>query len=115
MTTDTRLRYLFVDCNLSIMSLLSQVRMRYFIEYLRRNQDDSPLYVFDSHFDEDACSKSLLVDYKVPSYFPEDLFHLVGEKRRPPYRWFLVGPCRSGTKLCIRMLCLTVFQELVYT
>lgn len=70
--------------------------MRYFLEYLKNNSDDSPLYVFDSHFGEDGVSKVLLSDYSVPSYFPEDYFSLVGERRRPPYRWFLLGPARSG-------------------
>jgi histone arginine demethylase JMJD6 len=78
-----------------------KVRFRYFLKYLKENKDDSPLYVFDSNYDNDKVSKVLLEEYKVPSYFPEDLFSLVGEKRRPPYRWFLVGPQRSGTCLHI--------------
>lgn len=74
-----------------------KVRIKHFISYLRHQQDDSPLYVFDSHFDEHKVASALMKDYKVPSYFPDDLFELVGERRRPPYRWFLIGPKRSGT------------------
>lgn len=74
-----------------------KVRMKYFLKYLSKNEDDSPLYIFDSNFDTDSVSNVILNEYKIPSYFQEDLFHLVGEKRRPPYRWFLVGPKRSGT------------------
>ena len=91
-------------------------------------QDDSPLYVFDSSFDDNKDSKGvrsslfmrayvagrvvvlksvelaalplqMLHDFEVPIYFRDDLFRLVGERRRPPYRWFLVGPKRSGTSL----------------
>ena len=78
-----------------------KVRMKYFREYIKHNKDDSPLYCFDTSYENDAVSKLLLTEYKIPSYFPSDLLGLVGEKRRPPYRWFLVGPQRSGT--CIHV------------
>lgn len=76
-----------------------RVKFKYFMKYLKLQTDDSPLYIFDSTFDDHKDTKPLLDDYKVPKYFPEDLFELVGEDRRPPYRWFLVGPKRSGTTL----------------
>lgn len=72
------------------------MRLKHYLKYLHKTDDDSPLYIFDSKFETDAVGKCLLADYRVPSYFPEDLFSLVGEKRRPPYRWFLMGPARSG-------------------
>jgi hypothetical protein len=83
-----------------------RLKLKHFLKYMKRNDDDSPLYIFDSTFDDDDDAKKLLQDYQVPSYFNEDLFSLVGEKRRPPYRWFLVGP----RKLNI----VAVFLESVY-
>jgi histone arginine demethylase JMJD6 len=47
--------------------------------------------VFDSAFDDKQDSKDLLTDYALPRYFEADLFKHVPDKRRPPYRWFLIG------------------------
>lgn len=74
-----------------------RVRLKHFFKYCKHQADDSPLYIFDSTYDDDREAKRLLEDYAPPSYFPDDLLSIVGEKRRPPYRWFLVGPKRSGT------------------
>jgi histone arginine demethylase JMJD6 len=62
--------------------------------------DDAPLAVYDSqlHVDERA---RLLDDYVVPKCFHEDLFDLLPDDQRPPYRWTLMGPARSGTGLHI--------------
>lgn len=65
-----------------------KIKLKYFLRYIYHQTDDSPLYIFDSHFDDHDVAKGLLEDFRVPSYFPDDLFALVGERRRPPYRYF---------------------------
>ena len=56
-----------------------------FVSYI-----EGPLYVFD-HFGDHEKKKALLDDFEVPKYFRDDLFKLVGEDRRPPYRWIVIG------------------------
>ncbi|KAL7471657.1 hypothetical protein ACHAXS_011944 [Conticribra weissflogii] len=90
-----------------------RVKLKHFLKYLSSNTDDSPLYIFDATFDEDRFAKRLLEDYTVPDYFDEDLFGLVGERRRPPYRWFLVGPERSGTTVHVDPLGTSAWNTLV--
>ncbi|KAL3796178.1 hypothetical protein ACHAW5_005667 [Stephanodiscus triporus] len=91
-----------------------RMRLRHFLRYLERNRDDSPLYVFDATFDECRRSRRLLDDYDVPEYFDEDLLGLVGETRRPPYRWFLVGPERSGTTVHVDPLGTSAWNTVVH-
>ncbi|KAL3823176.1 hypothetical protein ACHAXA_010060 [Cyclostephanos tholiformis] len=91
-----------------------RMRLRHFLRYLHDNRDDSPLYIFDATFDECKRARRLLDDYDVPRYFDEDLFKLVGERRRPPYRWFLVGPQRSGTTVHVDPLSTSAWNAVVH-
>lgn len=53
------------------------MRIKYFFEYMVYNKDDSPLYLFESSFDNHPKLSQLLNDYSIPKYFKEDFFELV--------------------------------------
>lgn len=67
-----------------------RLKFKHFLRYLKdpahAPADDSPLYIFDGTFADRTGSKGLRGDYEVPALWQEDLFHHVGERRRPPYR-----------------------------
>ena len=76
------------------------MRFGEFIQYMIYNRDDSPLYLFESSIQNPKRGvKDIIDDYKVPPYFDDDYFKLLGEDPRPPYRWFLCGSKRSGTTM----------------
>ena len=68
-----------------------------YVEYMRSNNDESPLYLFDRSFVQKmGLQVGLAGAYWVPRCFGEDFFELLG-KQRPDHRWLIVGPARSGS------------------
>nr|XP_027092184.1 F-box protein At1g78280-like [Coffea arabica] len=65
-----------------------------YVSYTQIQHDEDPLYVFDDKFGEVA--PKLLKDYSVPHLFQEDFFDVLGRDERPPFRWLIIGPERSG-------------------
>jgi len=94
-----------------------KMRLSTFLEYLEHNVDDSPLYIFDSSSikKENMANKDNVIarGYKPPSFFEHDLWSYVGDSRRPPHKWFLVGPERSGTTVHIDPLATSAWNTAV--
>jgi histone arginine demethylase JMJD6 len=92
-----------------------RIKLKHFYRYVdgEGRRDDSPLYIFDDQFKLKDGSRSLFGDYEVPGYFRDDLFELISDRRRPPYRWVVIGPERSGTGLHVDPLGTSAWNAVV--
>ena len=74
--------------------------MKQYVEYAKNTIEEAPLYLFERDFNSIS---SLRDDYSVPAYFSPDaehgadLFRLLGDRKRPDFKWLVVGPERSGS------------------
>ncbi|KAI9183401.1 hypothetical protein H9P43_004318 [Blastocladiella emersonii ATCC 22665] len=106
------------------------MRYKHFARYSETlaRDEDSPLYIFDSTFHKRTSKSSkkkaaggadqfpmrpILDDFAVPKYFTEDLFKLVPNHRRPPHRWIVIGPERSGTGIHLDPLGTSAWNTLI--
>ncbi|XVF64806.1 hypothetical protein PTKIN_Ptkin09bG0196300 [Pterospermum kingtungense] len=70
------------------------MKFKDYVSYMKQQHDEDPLYIFDDKFGESA--PGLLKDYNVPQIFQDDLFDVLDRDSRPPFRWLIIGPERSG-------------------
>ncbi|KAK6277496.1 F-box domain - like 10 [Theobroma cacao] len=70
------------------------MKFKDYVSYMKVQHDEDPLYIFDDKFGEAA--PGLLKDYNVPKIFQEDFFDVLERDSRPPFRWLIIGPERSG-------------------
>lgn len=76
--------------------------MQQYEQYAEQTNEEAPLYLFERDF---HSISTLQDDYSVPIYFaPEvqprtDLFRLLGETRRPDFKWLVIGPARYAYSL----------------
>ena len=94
--------------------LPSSFTMESYARYCDGAAEEAPIYLFDRTFSQTA--PHLLDDFvpalkKTCPYLDpsaphgHDLFSLLGERRRPDYRWVIVGPKRSGSAFHIDPNC----------
>ena len=71
-----------------------------YVNYMRNNSDESPLYLFDRSFvqkmDLQISRAQKSSSYWIPECFGDDLFAVLGDQR-PDDKWLIIGPARSGS------------------
>jgi histone arginine demethylase JMJD6 len=86
----------------------------HYIKHKNHRKDDIPLYLFDHSFAENnKKTGELLNDYKVPEWFNDDWLSVLGDDARPPFRWIIAGPPRSGSSLHVDPLATGAWNTLI--
>jgi hypothetical protein len=76
--------------------------LRTYVDYMKNNSDERPLYLFDKEFVSKMGIKAGPRDqepdamYWPPPCFGEDFFSVLGNDR-PDRQWLIIGPERSGS------------------
>jgi len=65
--------------------------------------EERPLYLFDKDF----CLKipEMNDEFNIPKYFEQDLMSVLGEEKRPDYKWLIIGPALSGSSFHVDPNC----------
>jgi hypothetical protein len=71
-----------------------KMSVRNYYSYMENQCEANPLYMFDGKLPLRA--PEMLQQFSIPEYFAEDVFSRLVPEDRPPYRWVLLGPRRSG-------------------
>ncbi|KAI3642314.1 hypothetical protein MP228_011869 [Amoeboaphelidium protococcarum] len=81
--------------NVEFRAEAMQTSLQNYLKYSDQALEEAPLYLFDSQFVQKCPEMGR--DFQVPDYFSEDLFKLLGQYKRPDYRWLILGPAKSGS------------------
>ncbi|VDL79065.1 unnamed protein product [Nippostrongylus brasiliensis] len=88
-------------CGESPQAEAVRMKFKYFAEYMKTTNDDSPLYIFDPHFGKRWTTEDMLLDYQVPEIFNNDF-------------WIVIGSARSGTNIHIDPLGTSAWNALIH-
>ena len=93
--TEKRLLERFPDREFRVSATTHMTLARYLHYCQACRGDERPLYLFEKDF----CTKcpEMANEFHIPPYFTEDLMGVLGEDRRPDYKWLIIGPALSGS------------------
>eukprot|EP00030_Apusomonadida_sp_AF-17_P002464 a339756_108.p1 GENE.a339756_108~~a339756_108.p1 ORF type:complete len:410 (+),score=162.32 a339756_108:177-1232(+) len=74
----------------------TRTKLKHYLRYAAENKDDNPFYLFELDLTGEG-REPILDHYTVPKIFHYDYFGVLPERMRPPFRWIVIGPERSGT------------------